>query len=115
MTCCDVETRDRLAAYARNLSGHVGLDNKPTAGVRPDVPSFLGGVHRALLQYGFDMKKKYGEGFRRNIRFEDADHSFVIDLLIPGPSNPNKEWITCLLYTSPSPRDGLLSRMPSSA
>ena len=24
------------------------------------------------------------------------------------------EW-TCLLYTSPSPRDGLLSRMPSSA
>ena len=23
--------------------------------------------------------------------------------------------ITCLLYTSPSPRDGLLSRMPSSA
>ena len=24
-------------------------------------------------------------------------------------------YITCLLYTSPSPRDGLLSRMPSSA
>ena len=24
-------------------------------------------------------------------------------------------WIDCLLYTSPSPRDGLLSRMPSSA
>ena len=28
-------------------------------------------------------------------------------------SHPYK--ITCLLYTSPSPRDGLLSRMPSSA
>ena len=27
------------------------------------------------------------------------------------PNTPN----TCLLYTSPSPRDGLLSRMPSSA
>ena len=25
------------------------------------------------------------------------------------------DYITCLLYTSPSPRDGLLSRMPSSA
>ena len=25
------------------------------------------------------------------------------------------EWGLCLLYTSPSPRDGLLSRMPSSA
>ena len=38
---------------------------------------------------------------------------------------PQSEWVkeadalshgyTCLLYTSPSPRDGLLSRMPSSA
>ena len=28
-----------------------------------------------------------------------------------APDSPN----TCLLYTSPSPRDGLLSRMPSSA
>ena len=30
---------------------------------------------------------------------------------------PNYKWHlnTCLLYTSPSPRDGLLSRMPSSA
>ena len=26
-----------------------------------------------------------------------------------------REITTCLLYTSPSPRDGLLSRMPSSA
>ena len=25
------------------------------------------------------------------------------------------QYIACLLYTSPSPRDGLLSRMPSSA
>ena len=27
----------------------------------------------------------------------------------------NVDLLTCLLYTSPSPRDGLLSRMPSSA
>ena len=33
-------------------------------------------------------------------------------------SDPEMEYrksISCLLYTSPSPRDGLLSRMPSSA
>ena len=28
---------------------------------------------------------------------------------------PNASSSICLLYTSPSPRDGLLSRMPSSA
>ena len=32
-----------------------------------------------------------------------------------GLIGPNGAGKTCLLYTSPSPRDGLLSRMPSSA
>ena len=30
-------------------------------------------------------------------------------------SRADQNYISCLLYTSPSPRDGLLSRMPSSA
>ena len=37
---------------------------------------------------------------------------------LPLPKEINQslnEYIICLLYTSPSPRDGLLSRMPSSA
>ena len=34
----------------------------------------------------------------------------TIGFLLPVVQN-----ILCLLYTSPSPRDGLLSRMPSSA
>ena len=32
---------------------------------------------------------------------------------VPYPADPG--FTSCLLYTSPSPRDGLLSRMPSSA
>ena len=35
-------------------------------------------------------------------------------LIVYGPAGLGKSY-TCLLYTSPSPRDGLLSRMPSSA
>ena len=34
---------------------------------------------------------------------------------IQNPQEQIKEFINCLLYTSPSPRDRLLSRMPSSA
>ena len=34
---------------------------------------------------------------------------------ISWKGNSKDKDITCLLYTSPSPRDGLLSRMPSSA
>ena len=39
-------------------------------------------------------------------------------LLVTGFNSggiPGGQLMTCLLYTSPSPRDGLLSRMPSSA
>ena len=46
------------------------------------------------MQYGYDMKRKHGPDFRRNVRFEDAEHTFVIDMLIPGKDNPKNEWIT---------------------
>ena len=36
-------------------------------------------------------------------------------LVICLPNRDQAILSTCLLYTSPSPRDGLLSRMPSSA
>ena len=35
--------------------------------------------------------------------------------IVKGLETGADDYITCLLYTSPSPRDGLLSRMPSSA
>ena len=40
--------------------------------------------------------------------FEGSNFSILIDTLAYNT-------YICLLYTSPSPRDGLLSRMPSSA
>ena len=43
---------------------------------------------------------------------------YVIGNALPWPDEFARFcmlWMTCLLYTSPSPRDGLLSRMPSSA
>ena len=41
-----------------------------------------------------------------NVNLKNEDDKGVMTLCDAG---------TCLLYTSPSPRDGLLSRMPSSA
>ena len=44
-------------------------------------------------------------------------NNYVLENLIDRNNLPNDPMyqLTCLLYTSPSPRDGLLSRMPSSA
>ena len=51
--------------------------------------------------FGSKIKENYME-----IRYED---------LVTSPKDVIKNTCDCLLYTSPSPRDGLLSRMPSSA
>ena len=49
----------------------------------------------------------------------DASDSDIVEGDIFVTNDPNFGGVThlndCLLYTSPSPRDGLLSRMPSSA
>ena len=85
----DAETRDRVQAHAKNLAIFVE-NGKPTATVRPDVPMHLGGVHKTLLQYGHALKSRYGQQFRRNIRFEDAEHTFVIDVCL----RTGGDWIT---------------------
>ena len=50
--------------------------------------------HRAIYLLGFDDAMRLEVGLRLR---------------------PTDDRCICLLYTSPSPRDGLLSRMPSSA
>ena len=90
----DIEARDLVASYARNLAPFIDAENKPTAGLRPDIPGHLGGIHRTLVQYGYAMKRRYGGNFRRNIRFEDSDMTLVIDICIPENGQPGKEWTT---------------------
>ena len=71
------------------------------------------------------------QGGREKIRGQASASASNAGLLFEGPIGANKRgsWLAdfrksylqyilnriCLLYTSPSPRDGLLSRMPSSA
>ena len=60
-------------------------------GGRGKISSIMGDIGKGLKNFKKGMKN-------------EEDESFETD------QNPS-----CLLYTSPSPRDGLLSRMPSSA
>ena len=83
VTFVDMETRDRIASYSRNLGDYVE-NGKPTVTFRHEIPAFLSGVHKTLMQYGFAMGKRYGRGFRRNIRFDDPSLSFCIDICLPG-------------------------------
>ena len=69
----------------------------------------LGHAEEAIENFNkaIEIDRTYRDGFHnRGLAYSDLDE---LDLAL---SDLDK---ACLLYTSPSPRDGLLSRMPSSA
>ena len=66
---------------------------------KPDAPR--------LIEVDFPLR----EVSEHSVREKNIRHGHISTLHIWWARRP----LACLLYTSPSPRDGLLSRMPSSA
>ena len=63
----------------------------------------------------FQYKGAVYEG-RTGLHLCPLQEAEYLDLFIKSHGGIEKvQQVICLLYTSPSPRDGLLSRMPSSA
>ena len=68
-----------------------------------------------------ELEKKFLEVLGKKMAYHERGEGYPIVLHHGNPTSsylwrniiPHLE--NCLLYTSPSPRDGLLSRMPSSA
>ena len=81
-------------------------------------------VVRVLLDNGASVHAQDDDGYTPlHEAAEWSDSPSIIQALVNGgadieataPGGWTALHIACLLYTSPSPRDGLLSRMPSSA
>ena len=98
----------------------IGCDGVPNSGLINDVCGVCGGNNSTCID-------NCGIPNGDNITCADINNDnsvnvtdviFLVNLVISqstssvGDINNDN---TCLLYTSPSPRDGLLSRMPSSA
>ena len=74
-------------------------------GRKPQPGMFLA----AKIKHNIDMKNSWMIGDQEN-DIKAANNAGIMNtILVKSGHN------VCLLYTSPSPRDGLLSRMPSSA
>ena len=103
------------------------MANYPT----PHINAKPGDFGKTVLMPGDPLRSKFiAENFLENavlvnnVRgihgYTGTYHDVKISVMASGMGMPSIgiyswELYTCLLYTSPSPRDGLLSRMPSSA
>ena len=100
-----------ITLFVSSCGGGGSNDNTPT---NPPTPTPTNQAPTITLNQNFELFE--GESFSTEVKVADADGDNVTASL----SGDDAQLFTltsenCLLYTSPSPRDGLLSRMPSSA
>ena len=81
------------------------------------TPVLSPGIARAALWVGLGaVARSRGIGWRPGMAGAEKPYFNSNQTKDPNDDNDvDDSFCICLLYTSPSPRDGLLSRMPSSA
>ena len=106
-----------VIANSAAIAGHVEIGDQVIIGGNCGVQQFtrigklamiggMTGVSRDVIPYGLSTGNR---NYLNGINLVGLRRNKVLNKDIIGLTN------ACLLYTSPSPRDGLLSRMPSSA
>ena len=85
----------------------------------PNWPSVLATAHvlKGALEDNLGLEVELQNG-TNPVVFEAMDSGAMHvhpEVWLPNQVNLNDKFVHCLLYTSPSPRDATLSRMPSSA
>ena len=79
----DSDLRDSVSGYARNLAECRDKNNKPTAGIRIEVPVHLRGAFKLLESHGRLLRERYGEELKRHIKFDDYEESFYLSVKLP--------------------------------
>ena len=72
-------------------------------------------LERQVEIYGDKIHRMLDVQYRMNSAIMNFSSGHFYDSELLADASVKDHLLTCLLYTSPSPRDGLLSRMPSSA
>ena len=80
----DLESRDTVTSYARNLASQKDAQGNPTAGLRLDIPSQLMGIFKLLEAHGRKLRARYGPDFKRHVRFDDSERSLFLNVKLPG-------------------------------
>ena len=111
-----IELTKQIYHLIKNLpkvSGFLGTGDKPTPISDNEIQRILGQVSESADNQKTGITFEIGEKVKVR-KFVDIITEHKINRIDLIKINTVSEK-SCLLYTSPSPRDGLLSRMPSSA
>ena len=79
----NAESRDIVAGLGHRLSGYIEGD-RPTAGIRMDIPPFLASTFRTLQNVGYNLKKRHGRLTRKYIKFDDENYDLYLEIRLEG-------------------------------
>ena len=85
----DADTRDMVFRHASNLATWRTGENPNSIGIRLQIPTHMMGRFNTLNQHGFALRRRYGDGLRRHIRYDDSELDLVMDVRLPDED----EWI----------------------
>ena len=111
-----------LRASSATYGQHVAVELNDELGNQLLVPKGFAHGYCTLVPdtiIGYKVSGYYSPECDRGIRWNDPDLAVAwpvdADKAVLSEKDINAPLLACLLYTSPSPRDATLSRMPSSA
>ena len=79
--------RDLLLSNSKNLSSFIDGNDRPTAGIRIEIPAELDDTFRLLSRFGTRLRARHGEGTKRHIKFDDHEASLYINIKLPGDTS----------------------------
>lgn len=89
----DKEKRDLVASRGIKLAPYVDEKNKPTCGMRLQVPTRdLLPTFNMLNRYGFHLRRNEGENKKNNVRFDDYKQSLYLQVKLKN--DKRGEWLT---------------------
>ena len=113
------DMRNLLGGKGANLAemSSLGLPVPPGFTITTEVCTWYYANGNAYPEELKDEVEKALAAVEKNVGagFGDANNPLLVSVRSGARASMPGMMDTCLLYTSPSPRDGLLSRMPSSA
>ena len=80
VTFTDAFARDDIFARGPSLANYRDDKNRPTAGIRLDIPAHLMGAFKMLETFGYQLKKKHGNSFRKHIKYDEFEESLFIQV-----------------------------------
>ena len=72
------DTRELILSYSRSLAAFKDNEGRPTAGLRMEVPDYLGSTFKLLETVSIYLKQKHGTEARRLIKYDDVELSLYI-------------------------------------